>query len=127
MLTFVKMDGQAVLGQRFKGASLSMFLKKGVLRQAPAFAVQVVKILEQVRLYSDRSHHRAITGHFLFCIFSCARWAGSMNVIECRVIEHQDIVLVEAETKRRKTSMTKEAKTRLLPYTAVGWFSDRSS
>ena len=74
------------------------------------------------------------------------RWAenphfGCSSVLHfwlCKVVRHctagerlagriEGLVLVEGETSKHKTSRTKEAKSRLLPFTAIGNFLESES
>ena len=127
ILKFEKVDIDQVLSTRICGAAHAMFLKKRKLKQAPHFTVEAVQALELVCLSDERDHCRLIAGSLLFCILACVRWGDSMNIERCWTDSHEDVVLVEAETSRHKTSKSKEAKTRLLPYTALGTlFADES-
>ena len=119
ILKFEKVDIDRVLSTRICGAAHAMFLKKRKLKQAPHFTVEAVQALELVCLSDERDHCRLIAGSLLFCILACVRWGDSMNIERCWTDSHEDVVLVEAETSRHKTSKSKEAKTRLLPYTAT--------
>ena len=124
---FQKMDVSAVLSTRVTGASHSMFLKKRKLTQAPALPVKAVETFEQICIYSEDVHKRVIAGSLLFCIFACVRWFDAMRIEELSADTYEDMVILEAATDLHKTSMSKESKTRLLPYTAIGTFLDEQS
>lgn len=117
------MNTQQVLSSRVTGAAHSMFLKKRKLVQAPAFTVEAVTAFEQLCLEDDRVHVRVITGAILFCIFACVRWFDAMRIESIKLDKYVTMCILEAATSSHKTSMTKEAKTRLLPYTSVGRFT----
>ena len=124
---FVNNGSSKVLTARVKGASHSMFLVKRILKQAPAFTVECVKRLEDICLHDARAHCRVIAGSILFCIFACSRWADAMHVESLKLDKFVTFVILEAATSKHKTSMSKESKTRLLPFTCIGKFlSDES-
>ena len=127
MFKFKKMDILSVLSARVTGASHAMFLKKRKLTQAPAMPLAAVQTFERICLYSPDVHKRVIAGALMFCIFACVRWFDAMRIEELTSDTFDNIVILEAATRLHKTSMSKEAKTRLLPYTAIGIFlEDRS-
>lgn len=124
---FQKMDVAAVLSTRVTGASHSMFIKKRKLAQAPAFPVRAVQVFEQLCIHSADFHKRVIAGTLLFCIFACVRWFDAMRIENLESDTYGNMVILEADTSRHKTSMSKESKTRLLPYTAIGTFLEEQS
>lgn len=99
-----------------------MFLTKRKLTQAPALTVPAVKVFEDVCINSQYVHKRVIAGSILFCIFSAAFWFDSMFIDETWENKFGSTVLLEANTEKHKTSMTKEAKTCLLPFVCLGRF-----
>lgn len=111
-----------VLSPRVKGAAHAMFLQKRILKQAPAFTVDYVERLEAICIQDDKLHRRVIAGAILFCIFACARWSDTMHIQDLKLDKYVTFVILEASTSKHKTSMTKEAKTRLLPFTCLGKF-----
>lgn len=116
------MDVSQALSSRVRGAAHSMFLKKRKLQQAPAFTLEAVQCFEQLCLEDNRAHVRVICGAILFCILACVRWFDAMRIESVRLDKYITMCIVEAETSRHKTSMSKESKTRLLPYTCLGRF-----
>ena len=70
----------------------------------------------------DKLLRTAVSGALLFCVFAVARWSDFARLENVWTDKCEDLVLVEAETARHKTSKSKEAKTRLLPFTAIGRF-----
>ena len=116
-----------VMTARVKGASHNMFLGKRILKQAPAFTVDCVQRLEDICLHHARAHCRVIAGSIMFCIFACSRWADAMHIESLKLDKFVTFVILEASTTKHKTSMSKESKTRLLPFTCIGKFlSDES-
>ena len=122
MFKLLKMDLSFILSSRVTGAAHRMFLQKRKLQQAPAFSVAAVAVFEGLCNEDPRNHVRIIAGCILFCIFACVRWFDAMRVESVNLDKYVTMSLLEAETARHKTSMTKEAKTRLLPYTSLGRF-----
>ena len=116
------MNPSAVLTSRVKGAAHSMFLQKRKPKQAPAFSVEAVRAFETMVLQDPRDHLKVICGSILFCISACIRWTDAMRIESVQLDRFSTILIVEASTSRHKTSMSKEHKTRLLPYTATGRF-----
>lgn len=117
-----KMNTGSILSSRVTGAAHSMFLQKQKLRQAPAFPVDAVATFEALCIGDPRRHVRVICGGIMFCIFACVRWFDAMRIESVWIDKFITMCLLEAETSRHKTSMTKESKTRLLPYTCIGNF-----
>ena len=124
VLGMLHVDIKQVLSARGTGAAHSMFLSKRKLVQAPAFSVEAVKILEDICINSEHMHKRVIAGAILFCIFACARWFDSMHIDDIWKNSFATMVLLEADTEKHKTSMSKEAETRLLPFVCLGRFLD---
>ena len=119
---FKKMSLESILTSRVTGAAHSMFLHKRKLQQAPAFTVEAVGIFEDLCNEDPRDHVRVICGAILFCIFACIRWFDAMRIESVWIDNYITMCLLEAETSRHKTSMSKESKTRLLPFTSLGRF-----
>jgi len=113
-----------IVSRRVSGAAHTMFLGKRKWKQAPAFSVAAVQTLERICLYDDERHRKVIAGSILFCIFACVRWSDAMNIESVSMDEFASMIILEADTSRHKTSMTKEAKTRLLPYVCLWTFMD---
>jgi len=118
-----RMKVHSVLTSRVTGAAHTMFLQKRKLKQAPPFTVEAVSALEAICNHDNRSHVRAICGSILFCIFACVRWFDAMRIESVHMDRYITMVLLEASTSKHKTSMTKETKTMLLPYTCLGRFT----
>ena len=113
VFTLCHMNPSAVLTSRVKGAAHSMFRQKRKLKQAPAFSVEAVRAFETMVLQDPRDHIKVICGSILFCILACIRWTDAMRIESVQLDRFSTILIVEASTARRKTSMSKERKTRL--------------
>ena len=126
-LKYRKLDCKSVLSPRVLGAAHTMYLGKRKLLQAPQLSVEAVKTLEFICVSNTSLLRTVVSGALLFCIFAAARWSDFIRLENMWTDRCGDLVLVEAETSRHKTSKTKEAKTRLLPFTALGRFAEESS
>lgn len=124
---FTRNAANIVLSPRVRGAAHAMFLGKRILKQAPAFTVECVEQLEDICIHSKHPHHRVIAGSILFCIFACARWSDAKHIQDLKLDKYVTFIILEAATARHKTSMSKEAKTRLLPFTCLGKFLSEES
>ena len=122
-LRFRNTDCKTLLSARVTGAAHSMFLGKRKLKQAPQLSVRAVKILETICLSKTNLLRTIVSGALLFCTFSAARWSDFARLEDMWIDKKGRTVLVEAETSKHKTSRSKESKTRLLPFTAIGRFS----
>ena len=121
-LRFRKIVCKTILSPRVLGAAHSMYLQKRKLKQAPQLTVAAVKALEIICTSNTNPLRTAVSGALLFCIFASARWSDFARLENIWTDRCGDLVLVEAETATHKTSKSKEAKTRLLPFTALGRF-----
>ena len=121
-LKFKKVVCKDILSSRVLGAAHSMYLGKRKLKQAPQLSVAAVRALEIVCTSQTSLLRTAVSGALLFCVFAVARWSDFARLENVWTDKCEDLVLVEAETARHKTSKSKEAKTRLLPFTAIGRF-----
>lgn len=120
-LKFTQFKVASVISPRVSGAAHAQFVTKRKLKQAPNRPLEAVKRLEEECIFGDSLVHAVVAGALLFCIFACARWSDISRIQKRRIIERESVVLI-AETSQHKTSRSKEAQTRLLPYTAIGTF-----
>ena len=96
-----------------------LYLTKAPLKQRDEPTLRMVVALEtMIELAIDRD--ACIVGQLLFCLHSGARWtdAQRLRTIVTQVSGGEVFVIAEGLTS--KTSITQEAKTRLLPYAAIG-------
>ena len=121
-LRFRKTSCKAILSPRVQRAAHSMYLEKRKLKQAPQLTVAAVRTLEIICTSNTNLLRTAVSGALLFCVFASARWSDFARLERIWTDRHGELVLVEAETSKHKTSKSKEAKTRLLPFTALGKF-----
>ena len=64
-----------------------------------------------------------VSGALLFCVLACARWSDVSRLESLQTDSYESMLLVEGDSSKHKTSRSKEAQTRLLPYTAWGTFT----
>ena len=124
-LRFKKMDIKQIMSSRVSGAAHGMYMNKRKLVQAPQLTVEAVKALEVACLARVSLLQTVVTGAFLFCVFASARWSDFARIEALAMEEFQDIFLLEGMTSKHKTARSKEAKTRLLPFIALGKFSQQ--
>ena len=121
-LRFRKTSCKGLLSARVQGAAHSMYLEKRKLKQAPQLSVAAVRALEIICTSNTNHLRTAVSGALLFCVFASARWSDFSRLERIWTDRCGELVLVEAETSKHKTAKSKEAKTRLLPFTALGKF-----
>ena len=126
-LRFKKVDISQLMSSRVTGAAHAMYMNKRKLEQAPLLTVNAVKALELACVAEVSLLQTVVTRALLFCVFASARWADYVRIENLSVEEFQDVTLIEAATSKHKTAKSKEAKTRLLPYVALGRFCHAKS
>lgn len=126
-----------VVSGRCRGVARDMYLLKNPLAQKEPLTARQVEALERcMKPASDV--HRCILGQLLFCIHSCCRWKDGQRVKSVRLETSRGETLVHADALSSKTALTAEAKTRFLPFVAIGtgllredwssmWMSSRDS
>ena len=106
---------------RVTGVCRDMFLRKRILKQAPAFPVRIVRALEEYALLTRDAVDSRFVNFLLFCIYSSCRVGDASKITEVTFSQFQEVHLVEASTTEAKNTATMERRRRLLPFTAVGW------
>lgn len=105
---------------RCKGLARSQLQTRRKRKQASPLTVEMVRALEDFTARHFQSHLAVISGHLLFCIYSCARWADSIRLTEIEQFHRGRITLIETSTTRHKTALSDEARTQVLPYVCLG-------
>ena len=105
---------------RCKGLARAQLQTRRKRKQACPMTVDMVRALEEFTALYFQSHLAVISGHLLFCIYSCARWADSIRRTEIEQYHRGRITLIETSTKRHKTALSDDARTQLLPYVCLG-------
>lgn len=109
----------AVISGRCRGVARDMFLSKDPLSQKRPLSVRQVEWLEQL-MPNISTSERCIVGQLLFCIHTCCRWKDAQRVKRIYVEHGKGECLIHADAISSKTSLTLDAKTRFLPYVAIG-------
>ena len=120
LLGFTQVELKSEVSSRVKGAAHSQFMKKRKRKPAAVLTVEEIECLEDAALGHEKEHCRIIAATLLYCFYSVARWADCMTVENLVLSEHNGLTLLEGDCVKHKTSLTKDAKTRILPYTCVG-------
>ena len=115
-----------VLSARVRGVSHSMYLTKRFRKPAKTLSVDMVRELEFISMCATSSLHRLLACQFLFCILACCRWSDSLNIIDVKLEVGKGMTILEAAASKYKTSRSKEQQRQLLPFTAIGYFSDKN-
>ena len=106
---------------RITGVCRDMFMRKRILKQAPAFTANIVRALEEFALLSKNLADSMFTNFILFCIYFSCRVGDASKISEVTFTRYQEVHLVEAATTEAKNTATMERRRMLLPFTAVGW------
>ena len=109
-----------VLPPRVTGFAHQQFLRKAPLKQRDPVPCLVVAELEKLLLRQEDTVQICILGQLLWCFHAASRWSDALRLQSLRLEKVKDIALVTGEALGSKTSLTKEAQTRLLPYVASG-------
>ena len=108
-----------VVSTRCRGVARDMYLTKDPLQQKRPLTVEQVKWLEHL-MESSGSVLQCIIGQLLFCIHACCRWKDSQRLKSISTESGHGELLLFADALSSKTALTAEAKTRFLPYAAIG-------
>ena len=117
---FQMADLNAALSPRVTGYARQMFLRKEPLRQRDPLPCSIVAELERLLIRKIDQVQVCILGQLLWCFHSASRWGDSQKLQKLHLEKSSEASLVVGEALGSKTSLTKEAKTRLLPYVAIG-------
>ena len=116
---FTLMDLSVVVSARCKGVARDLYLTKNPLQQKRPLSVDQVQRLERI-MQSSNSFLQCIIGQILFCIHACCRWKDSQRLKSLYTESGHGETLLHADAVSSKTALTTEAKTRFLPYVAIG-------
>ena len=117
---FQMADLNAALSPRVTGYAHQMFLRKEPLRQRDPLPCSIVAELERLLIRKTDQVQVCILGQLLLCFHSASRWGDTQKLQKLHLEKLSEASLVVGEALGSKTSLTKEAKTRLLPYVAIG-------
>ena len=116
---FLLVDLRAVVSGRCKGVAKDMCLTKNPLDQKHPLLLAHVRHLEEL-FQTLPNTMKCILGQLLFCVHACCRWKDAQRVKSLSLESGHGEVLIHAEALQSKTATTAEARTRFLPYIALG-------
>ena len=121
MAVFQCLDLEVVLSSRVLGLVRIMHVSKAPLSQRPPLSVSHLSLLEQF-VTMAKDHRACVVGQLVFCAHACVRWADSQRIKDIKIEADAEsgVVLVLAGALGSKTAATAEARTRILPYVALG-------
>ena len=117
---FVKVDLPQVISSRVTGIAHAMFLSKKPLQQKSPMPVWIIEELEHRIVKSSDQVIQCIMGQLLWCYHAGGRWSDSQRLKKVEVHRAEDEVILVCDSLGSKTSLTKETKTRLVPYVCIG-------
>ena len=121
LLVFTKITIAELDSPRVKGAAHAMFVTKRTRSQAPPIPVEVVKMLVMHAADPlEEPHISLIAGQLLQCVFGAGRWSDFRRAGSLEVDDSEGTVVWSVWTADHKTAISKEAKTRLLPFIGLG-------
>eukprot|EP00435_Cladocopium_sp_Y103_P052555 s1002_g16.t1 len=134
---FLLVDMHSVISGRCRGVAKDMYLTKNPLEQKHPLLLVHVQYLEHL-FPTLPSNMKCILGQLLFCIHACCRWKDSQRLRSLQVESGHGETLIHADAIQSKTATSAEARTRFLPYVALGtgvtgadwgseWLSARNS
>lgn len=110
--------GVAISG-RCKGVARDMYLGNDPLQQKHPLTVEQVRSLEH-QIQDASSRDCCVIGQLLFCIHGVCRWKDAQRIKKISLEVAKDESLLQADAISSKTSLTLDAKTRFIPYAALG-------
>ena len=117
---FAIMEIRVAISGRCHGVARDMFLGKDPLQQKYRLKVEHVAWLEELIQHSPPMHC-CVIGQLLFCVHAACRWRDSQRLRKIFIESSQHESLLHADAISSKTSLTLDAKTRFIPYTALGF------
>ena len=110
---------RTVVSGRCKGVAKDMYLSKNPLDQKHPLLLAHVRHLENI-FPALSSTRKCILGQLLFCVHACCRWKDAQRLKSLMLEQGHGGVLIHGEALQSKTATTAEARTRFLPYIAMG-------
>ena len=117
---FTKVDLNKVLSARGCGLAHSMYLQKQPLAQRDAMPTWIIFELEDRMAKSDDLIEKCILGQLLWCYHSAGRWSDGQRLKTIDPFESGGESILVCHSLGSKTSLSKESKTRLLPFVCLG-------
>lgn len=116
---FSLIDLRVVMSGRCKGVAKDMFLTKNPLEQKQPLTMEQVRFLENL-VHELPNTMKCILGQLLFCVHAACRWKDAQRIKALWIEQGGNECLVHADALSSKTSTSAEARTRYLPYIALG-------
>lgn len=111
-----------LISSRVKGSAACQFARKRPLKQALPLSTTMVKVLEKEAATGPIDRYMTlVAGHLCFCLHASARFADSQRIERLKVTTSSNMCLVESMSRKHKTAISAERKTRFLPLTALGF------
>ena len=118
VLTFANLD--LVLSPRVTGFAYQQYLRKAPLNQKDPIPCLLIAAMERLLMKKIDKIQVCVLGQLLWCFHAASRWSDSLRIQSLKLEKAESASLVTGEALGSKTSVTKEAQTRLLPYAAIG-------
>ena len=116
----VSMD--RLISSRVRGSATRQFATKRPLKQALPLSTTMVKVLEKEAATGPIDKYMTlVAGHLCFCLHASARFGDSQRIERLNVTTCSNMCLVESMSRRHKTAISAERKTRFLPLNALGF------
>eukprot|EP00435_Cladocopium_sp_Y103_P003901 s357_g1.t1 len=116
---FLLLDIRTVVSGRCRGVAKDLYLTKNPLEQKHPLLLSHVRYLEHL-FPTLPNTMKCILGQLLFCVHACCRWKDSQRLKSLTAEQGHGETLVHAEALQSKTATSAEARTRFLPYVALG-------
>eukprot|EP00435_Cladocopium_sp_Y103_P016232 s3375_g4.t1 len=117
---FTHANLEVVLSPRVTGLAHQLFMQKKPLQQKDPLPCGIVKELEALLVRKQDEIQVVILGQLLWCFHSGSRWSDSLRLKSLKLEKQEMVSLIVGDALGSKTSTSKESKTRLIPYVAIG-------
>eukprot|EP00435_Cladocopium_sp_Y103_P008933 s3748_g2.t1 len=117
---FTHANLEVVLSPRVTGLAHQLFMQKKPLQQKDPLPCKIVKELEALLVRKQDDIQVVILGQLLWCFHSGSRWSDAMRLKSLKMEKQETVSLIVGDALGSKTSASKESKTRLIPYVAIG-------
>ena len=116
----IKCDLKDILSPRVVGLAHKLYLEKKPLLQKDPMPANAIEKLERLIVKKKDPVQAVILGQLIFCYHPGARWSDSSNLRKMELQVQGDVSFLVGESLSSKTTRAKEAKTRFLPFVAIG-------
>ena len=116
-----------LLSSRVRGAARACLALKRPLQQAYPLTARMIVALENVVKFAPYQHWKIIAGHLLMCLGSCSRFGDTIHLTKLEISSHEDLQIIEGESKSFKTAGNEERRLKLLPILSLGRFFSKGA